>query len=278
MDLEAIPGLLEEVNDEVNVANGDFSLGGGEEESEQPALEASATSSSVDLDLSVEDMEEEALLKNFFEGDPCCSLGTNKTPCWSYYGRDSFEAARQDSLELDKSELDIAVLAQLRSSRLLKSSSHTSVSYQYGGRPICRTAFLFLNNIGIRKFKNLVAHYNQHGVTPRIHKNTKKRPHNQTEPQTVESIKNFIIRFADNHALPLPGRLPSHKDYRVMLLPSDMSKSSVYRFYKKGCEAEQVPCVAIRTFTNIWNQLCPFISSMKPATDLCFTCQANANM
>ena len=57
--------------------------------------------------------------------------------------------------------------------------------------------------------------------------------------------------------MPLPGRLPTHKDYRVMLLTSDMSKSAVYRFYVKACESEQVSCISRRTFENIWKDLCP---------------------
>ena len=32
------------------------------------------------------------------------------------------------------------------------------------------------------------------------------------------------------------------------------------------------------TFVNIWNETCPYISSMKPATDLCHTCQQNASL
>ena len=56
--------------------------------------------------------------------------------------------------------------------------------------------------------------------------------------------RNSIEKFADIHALPLPGRLQTHKDYRIMLLPSDMSKSAVYRFYEKACESEQLSLVS----------------------------------
>lgn len=78
--------------------------------------------------------------------------------------------------------------------------------------------------------------------------------------------------------MPVPGRLPAHKDYRVILLPSDMLKSSVYRFYVKACKSEEFTIVSRRTLVNIWNGLCPYIAAMKPATDLCHTCQQNANL
>ena len=63
-----------------------------------------------------------------------------------------------------------------------------------------------------------------------------------------------------------------------MLLPSDMTKNAVYRFYEKACESEQSTPVCRRLFENIWHDLCPYIAMMKPATDLCFTYQKNANL
>ena len=69
-----------------------------------------------------------------------------------------------------------------------------------------------------------------------------------------------------------------HKNYRVMLLPSDMSKSAVNRFYVKACESGQAHCVSHRTFENILKYLCPYIAAMKPATGLCHTGQQNANL
>ena len=41
----------------------------------------------------------------------------------------------------------------------------------------------------------------------------------------------FIKNYADVHAMPLPGRLPKHNDFRVMLLPSDVTKRKVYDEY-----------------------------------------------
>ncbi len=106
MDLDPIPGLSEELNDEVSTANGEFS---GEIDHQNTV--AGPSTSLVDLDESVDDEEEQVLLEDFFNGDPCCSLGPDKTACWKLYGRESFKVARQDFLELEKAELDLAVLA-----------------------------------------------------------------------------------------------------------------------------------------------------------------------
>ena len=95
----------------------------------------------------------------------------------------------------------------------------------------------------------------------------------------MQKIKGVIEKFADNHAMPLPGRLPDFKDYCVMLLPSDMTKSAVYWLYVKVCDSEQSCHVYTRRrFENIWGQLCPYITVMKPATDLCHTCQQNTTL
>ena len=187
-------------------------------------------------------------------------------------------------MDLEKKEVDLIVLATLRAFRSFThdpSVSHevvrASIKYHYGGMQICKSAFLFIHAIGSQRLKNLISHYDENGLSVQLHGNARKCPHNQTEREEVEKIKAFIEQFADNHAMPLPGRLPTHKDYRVMLLPSDMSKSAVYRFYVRACESEQVSSVSRRTFENIWKELCPYIAAMKPATDLCHTCQQNAN-
>lgn len=280
MELDAIPGLSDEVNSEFHSMIEEFSghvdeQGDANDTSDEP-------STSVDLDRSVEDQKEEAIVREYFDGSPCCSLGPNKSACWTLFGRERLLAARQESMDLDKKDLDMAVLATLRATRTLTStpstSARASIKYQYGGIQICKAAFMFVHAIGARRLKNLISHYDENGLSERVHGNIRKRPHNRTDGEEIQKIKEFIERFADNHALPLPGRLPTHKDYRVMLLPSDMSKSAVYRFYVKACETEQSNRVSRRTFENIWKELCPYIASMKPATDLCHTCQQNANL
>ena len=159
------------------------------------------------------------------------------------------------------------------------TSSRTVVNYSFGGKRICRTMFSFLYAIGHARLENLMKHYSSKGITT-VHKLSHQSPHNQTSFDTIQRIKTFIELFADNHALPLPGRLPSYKDYRVMLLPTDMTKVFVYNQYIKTCERENFEQgkVSRWTFQRIWNEVCPYVSIMKPATDLCFDCQQKATL
>ena len=99
MDLESIPGLSEELNSEFQSMNEEFS--GHQDEQDDANDISDGPSTSVDIDRSVEDRDE-AVVNEFFNGEPCCTLGPNKNPCWSRAGHERFLAARQESLELEK--------------------------------------------------------------------------------------------------------------------------------------------------------------------------------
>ena len=66
--------------------------------------------------------------------------------------------------------------------------------------------------------------------------------HHALPLETTQHVLDFITNHAENHALPLPGRLPSHRDLQVMLLQTDTTKSKVYSEYKKACDMESLQC------------------------------------
>ena len=72
--------------------------------------------------------------------------------------------------------------------------------------------------------------------------------------------------LASSISLPLPGRLPNFTDERVQLLPTDMTKMEVYC---KAAEDESTQPVGRSKFLDLWNKQLPYITIMKPATDLC---------
>ena len=239
-------------------------------------------SGTVDVEPSVCDSDEQKII-DLFLGDrpPCCSLGPKGTPCWKQFPAEMLTKARKESLDLDKKELDIAVLATLRALRTCHDESakvRSKIQYRFGAKPICKATFLFIYALGNKRFENLIKHFSSEGLAPRTHGNTKKVPHNWLPFEKIEMIKGFIEKCADTHAMPLPGRLPTFKDYKVMLLPSDMTKSAVYRSYVEACKSDGTMWVTRPCFANIWKTLCPYITVMKPATDLCFVCQQNTNL
>lgn len=90
--------------------------------------------------------------------------------------------------------------------------------------------------------------------------------------EDVERLTAFIKNYARAHGLPLPGRVPRHRD-KVVVLPSDQTKMFVYRKYEEACSVAGVPSLGRSKFYDLWASLLPFISVCSPSSDLCFTCQ-----
>ena len=101
---------------------------------------------------------------------------------------------------------------------------------------------------------------------------------NSTVPETVERVVTFIKNVAAARAMPMPGRLPNSRDMTGMKLPSDMTKVSLYREYVNISEEKGEDYLGLTAFKDIWTKYVPEIAIMKPATDLCLTCQQNTEM
>ena len=98
-------------------------------------------------------------------------------------------------------------------------------------------------------------------------------PANTTSLERVTRILQIVKNLAASISLPLPGRLPNFRDERVQLLPTDMSKIELFRKYRKACEDEGTQPVGRSTFLDLWNKQLPYITVMKPATNLSWVCQ-----
>ena len=140
--------------------------------------------------------------------------------------------------------------------------------------------FLFLHKISRTRLYNLTKHLETNGVVPRSHGNKGKLPKHACTFEQITRVVDFIKHYADVHAVPLPGRLPKHQDYRVMKLPSDVSKATVYHDYVRASEVlrsqeKDVRIISYRQFRRLWQELVPFVATMKPSSDLCYICQEN---
>ena len=127
------------------------------------------------------------------------------------------------------------------------------------------------------RFYSLVKHYKKNGLTLRVHGNNKRLPSSTISRDTTERVVQFILNTAEQQALILPGRVPGFKRMDVRLLPSCLTKTKIWTTYQAASSVEGKPAVGYSKFCELWNQLCPFIVIMKPASDLCCTCQKNNN-
>ena len=106
----------------------------------------------------------------------------------------------------------------------------------FKGQSICREMFLFLHRISRTRLYNLVKYICANGGVPHTHGNKGKIPKHAMKFDEITRVVDFIKCYIDIHAVPLPGRLPKHYDYRVMKLPSDVSKAIVYHDYVTASE------------------------------------------
>lgn len=101
------------------------------------------------------------------------------------------------------------------------------------------------------------------------------RPVSHSCHTLVERVVKFTMNVSEEQALFLPGRVPGFKRIDVKLLPSSVTKCKLWKTYKDSCAAAGHVAVGYSKFCDLWRQLCPFIVIMRPASDLCWTCQKN---
>ena len=241
-----------------------------------------------DSDIAVElrecDVEEDKLIEEFMKVGCGCRM-----ECWRQFTEEHIKIVRRGYLELTRDALDVAVKSELWSttntSTEVVDSRHGpqerkrgySVHHYHAGRAICETTFMFLHGIGETRLKNLRKSLKESGIAPRIHGNTKCRPHHALSFNSVEYVVTFLLNYSVEHGLLLPGRVPGYSRSDIKLLPSSTSKRRIWKVYQQACQQDpSIHSVAYSTFCRLWRTLLPSLVLMKPMTDLCWTCQKNS--
>ena len=159
--------------------------------------------------------------------------------------------------------------------------------------------FLPVRCISEKVLKNIIAHFKTNGVGARRHGLSQKLPHNTLSLEEIRQVVNFITNFSEANAIILPGRQPYGWKMDCKLLPTNCTKKHVFDMYIEEInkitteyETAQPPnashssqpssstqhskaprAVKYSTFVNLWDKLLPFMTNLKPATDLCWYCQ-----
>ena len=135
--------------------------------------------------------------------------------------------------------------------------------------------FLHFYGLSDSRFRRLKEHYQNHGIFPRTHGNTKRLPENTLPQATTEGVHTFLLNYVEENAIALPGRIPGFKSDDIKVLSSSETKMSVWRAYATVCETSDMRAVSYRKFLQLWEQFHPDVVVAKPMTDLCLTCQQN---
>ena len=142
-----------------------------------------------------------------------CSRGVRGGPCCQQFSEKLVLSNVNNCLELTRAELDLVILANIQAVAKIdfiskKRKERSRCSFVFQNIPICKDMFLHLYGLSYSRSRRLKEHYKQNGLSPRIHRNRKRLPHN-TLPEVVnEDVKNFLTNYVEENAVLLPGRIP----------------------------------------------------------------------
>lgn len=108
-----------------------------------------------------------------------------------------------------------------------------------------------------------------------MHGNAHRQPHNALSVDDEKRVVTYINNYVEDHGILLPGRIPGYNRSDLKLLPSSVTKLSIWETYRKAIEDQNVRIAGYRTFRVIWQKYLPYVIITKPMSDLCFTCQQN---
>ena len=232
-----------------------------------------------------EDRDERSVVTAMLQETCGCRKGVHSRPCSLQFTAEQVSTVRGSCSELGQAELDMVVMGQLMagmndnpttnpvSRNRTRERRRAHYSLLHRGQPVCEKMFRFLHNIGDTRYKNLKKSLRSHGLATRSHGNIKRSPAHALSLSATEFVIRFVMNYAEQHALLLPGRVPGYSRSDIRLLPSSVSKRGIWKVYQTVAVEGSIRAVAYSTFTLLWRSLLPSIILMKPMTDLCWQCQ-----
>ncbi|GFO44786.1 hypothetical protein PoB_007129100 [Plakobranchus ocellatus] len=94
-------------------------------------------------------------------------------------------------------------------------------------------------------------------MEPRIHTNTKRLPSNALKYVDTRLVVDFILNYAQIHAIQLYGRTQSTGF--LMFNSCPQTAPSVYKKYEKAANNTGVPVFKLLTFQMLCQRLVPFV-------------------
>ena len=165
-----------------------------------------------------------------------CSLN-----CAAAFTQKHYLATRANAQQLERKELDMAVMGQVMAFTFCSQVPHNTLKYRHqvkqrernasafyhNGLRVCKRTFLFLHDIGDFRLKAIRAQYVAEGLVPRVHGHTGRVAPNALVLEEVKGIITFVMQYVETNAILLPGRIPGYKRDDIKLLPSSCTKRAV---------------------------------------------------
>lgn len=178
-----------------------------------------------------------------------------KESCFSDLNPEGVYKHRLNIADLTKEEHDMYLMGVMMAS--LANRNETSrhkerirqrPSYVYQGQKVCLVAFLYLENVTHYHLKRIRYHVIKNGVSPRVHGNQGKIPHNTFSLDLYKSVemflKNYLSKYTDS------------TDLTKHIVIHGKSRSQIFNEYKLQFEkADKV--MAYTTFRNFMHKQFP---------------------
>lgn len=143
---------------------------------------------------------------------------------------------RLNIAELTKGEHDMylmgvtmACLANPDTTVRHKERRRLRAQYVYQGRRVCLDAFLYLENCTHYQLKRIRKHVMTHGVTPRVHGNYGKKPHNTFPLDIYRHATEFLKQYLEQHT----GEKDICNTKNPIVLPWDITRKNLHDSYKE---------------------------------------------
>ena len=131
-----------------------------------------------------------AKVKKFLQDGCRCSRGLKGGQCSRQFTLEAVMANVNNCLELSHEELDLVVLANIQACTSFEATGEKRkrsprCNFLFQSLPVCKDMFLHLYAMSYSQFRRLKEHYENHGISPRVHGNSKRLPPN-TLPQAYD--------------------------------------------------------------------------------------------
>ena len=112
---------------------------------------------------------------------------------------------------------------------LITTRKYPYTTYFHKAKPLCSAMFSFLFTVGKKRMRNLASHLMLNGLVPCLHGKTHRRPSHALSFLFTQHVVHFLLIYAEQHALLIPGRVPGYSRSDIKLLPSSTSKRGIWR-------------------------------------------------
>lgn len=256
----------------------------------QPALIRANTSSPnpggdnlvtnvVPLEQREEDLQELRTVDEFLKTSCECQWANGK-PCSRQFSREFVLGFRSECMELQgisRNSFDMLLSGYYSSNN--RCGSKRTV-WKVAGIRVCGKFCSFVHATSQWKLTHIAQQVNSHGFTGWSYDQIKRNDPRRREKTMVgmNRVKQYLESRALQEGIAIPGRIPSHAEFKAYRFPSTLTQRDLYEGYKEACIEEGYDVIAMSTFVEYWKTACPDIGMMGKYTDVCDLCRSHVHL